>query len=201
MRNSTDAFIESVQAYLKSAFSERAEELGIEDIVTWDRGWNSVLSSLSAYPAALTFIDSKTLKDCYTTEYSLIISIAVTSDDDEELEELGNLWADILEDSIRSNWHLGGACLDSSAGEISFGVTKGIYCIYMRLDCDVDIGGYVYEKREESDALSEMQVAESEESDVGTSEHLSQVRAGTGTGEQEEQEQTASDELEENIEK
>ncbi len=196
MRNSTDAFIERVQKYLKSAFSERAEELGIEDIATWDRGWNSVLSSLSAYPACLTFIDSKSLKDCYTTEYSLIIGIAVTSDDDEELEELGNAWADILEDSIRADWHLGEACLDSSAGEISFGVTKGIYCIWMRLECAVDIGGYVYEEREESDALSQMQVAESEETNVGTSNNLSEVRADSGTGEQQKQGQTALDELE-----
>lgn len=46
-----------------------------------------------------------------------------------------------------------------------------------------------------------MQVAESEESDVGASNNLSEVRPGAGTGEQEEQEQTASDELEENTEK
>lgn len=182
MRNSTDSFITAVQLYLKQAFSERAEKSGIADIKTWDRGWNAVLSSLSDYPACLTFVDSKKLRDCYTTSYSLVIGIAVTGDDSDELERLGNIWADILEDAVRSDWHLGGACLDSSTGaEISFGVTEGIFCIWMRLNCDVDIGGYVYEGKSE-DALSEMQVAQQMYEDVGTSDSMSQMREGTAAG-------------------
>ena len=193
MRNSTDEFISRVQDYLKEAFSERAKEAGIEDIRTWDRGWNAVLSSMSSYPACLTFVDGKKLSDCYTTSYALVIGIAVTGDDNDELERLGNTWADILEDTVRSDWHLGSSCLDSSLGaEISFGVTEGIFCIWMRIECNVDIGGYVYEGESE-DALSEMQLAQQSDEDVGSSDSMSQMRNGSADGDSEEQKPETSE--------
>ncbi len=145
MRNSTDRFIDKVQSYLKESFTKRAGELGICDIAIWDRGYNAVLDSMTSYPACLTFIESKSLTDITITDYSLVIGIGVAADDNDTLDELGNAWCDILEDSIRSDWSLGGACLDTAMQtEIRLGAGKGIYVIYTILKCSVDIGGFVY---------------------------------------------------------
>lgn len=145
MRNSTDRFLDKVQEYLKESFSKRAKDCGIPDIAVWDRGWNAALDSMTAYPACLTFVDSKKLIDPYTTQYYLVTGIAVSADDSNSLDELGNIWCDILEDTIRADWHLGGACLDCSFDiDISIGVSQGVFVIWTRILCSVDIGGYVY---------------------------------------------------------
>lgn len=164
MRNSTDRFLDKVQEYLKASFSKRAEAMGVKDIVLWDRGYNAVIDSMTSYPACLTFIDSKTLEDITVTRYSLVIAIGVSADDDETLDELGNTWCDILEDSIRSDWSLGKACLDTSMQiDIKLGVGKGVYVIYTEIDCSVDIGGFVYGYDEDSTDEVEMPAMQLEE--------------------------------------
>lgn len=187
MRNSTDRFINAVQTFLEKEFTKRATALHLEDIKTWDRGWNSSLNSMDQYPACLTFVESKSLVDCYTTEFAISIGLAVTADDN-LLDELGNVWSDVLEDTIRSDWHLGGACLDSSFNsQISFGVAQGIYCIWLRLKCLVDIGGYVYEER--TDAVSTMWASGEEEPTEPTV--LSTMRGDDGAGEEEREQESA----------
>lgn len=181
MRNSTDRFLDKVQAYLKSSFSERAEALGTADIALWDRGYNSVLDSMTSYPACLTFIESKTLSDITVTDYSLVIGIGVTADDNDTLDELGNIWCDILEDTIRSDWSLGGACLDTSMQiDIRLGVGNGVYVIYTVLKCSVDIGGFVY--GQEDLEVSAVQLEEQADSGEGSSNDLPNVQEAVGTG-------------------
>lgn len=200
MRNSTDRFIDKVQAYLKESFSKRAEAMGIKDIVIWDRGFNAVIDSMTSYPACLTFIDSKTLEDITVTKYSLVIAIGVSADDDESLDEAGNAWCDILEDTIRSDWSLGKACLDTTMQiDIRLGVGKGVYVIYTQLDCSVDIGGFVYDPETGIGEVevSTLQLEELPSTEGDSSDCVSTLCGDAGEGDTGEQEQAALAELKE----
>lgn len=156
MRNSVQKFVDAVRAYLEKAFSERVEKLNgmdpspeMQDIASWSTGFRGVLAGLEEYPGCLLLVGGRTLDDCYTTSFTLSIGIAVTSDDPGRLEMLGGLWEDILEDTIRSDWHLGGACLDIAPGmQIRSDCTSGVYVIEADLTCQVDLGGFVYGKED-----------------------------------------------------
>ena len=152
MRNSIDRFLKAVQEYLQKAFTERVKAINEEnpdihlpDIALWQYGYSGVLSGLSHYPGCIVFINGRTLKDPYTTEFSLVIGIGITADSPDYLDQLGQLWEDILEDSIRSDWSLGGACLDTDIG-VNFKTdsVNNVYLIQVQLACQVDIGGFVY---------------------------------------------------------
>ena len=66
-----------------------------------------------------------------------------------EIEDIV-LWQDILEDAIRSDWTLGGTCLQVLDGaEIRPGCTNDVYTAGIRFRCEVDLGGYVYGNTEE----------------------------------------------------
>ncbi len=146
MRNSTEEFLTAVETYLKAAFSSRAGSIKVKDIVSWKKGHSTDLYSMDEYPAVLLSVDKKNLKDIYTTTFSLSVGIAIKAEDETFLDELGNIWSDILEDSIRSDWHLGEACLNTKSGsDIQIAVKSGILVISTTLICDVDIGGFVYE--------------------------------------------------------
>lgn len=152
MRNSTERFVQAVTTYLKKAFSERVEKINeldtdikLQDIVLWQSGFNGVTAGLTAYPGCLILVNSRTLVDAYTTSYSLVIGIGVTADDPDYLERIGRYWEDILEDSIRSDWHLGGAALDTAEGvKFESDCTSNVYVIQAELSCDVDLQGFVY---------------------------------------------------------
>ena len=187
MRNRTDVFLDKVQQYLKASFTERAKELGIKDIVVWDRGFNAVIDSMTSYPACLTFIENKNLSDITVTEYTLMIAIGVTADDTESLERLGNSWCDILEDSIRSDWHLGGACLDMDMKiDIKLGAGKGLYVIYTELRCSVDIGGFVYGESEVE--VHQVRMDESDCENIPSTNDMPEMRTELEDGDTGEQE-------------
>ena len=158
MRNSTERFLEAVQLYLKEAFTERVAEINekdpeihLSDIALWQYGYSGVLSGLSHYPGCIVMVNGRTLVDPYTTAFSLVIGIGLTADDPSYLDRIGQYWEDILEDTIRSDWHLGGACLDTDIG-IQFNTdnVSNVYLIQAQLTCQVDLGGFVYAEEKES---------------------------------------------------
>ena len=156
MRNSTARFIEALQAYLKTAITERVEKANAEDpglhlpdIALWQSGYNGVLSGLSHYPGCVVLVNGKTLTDPYTTSFSVVIGIGLTADYPDYLEEIGRLYEDILEDVIRSDWSLGGTCLDTDIGvQFMSDSVNNVYLIQAQLTCNVDIGGFVYAESE-----------------------------------------------------
>ena len=162
MRNSTERFLKAVQEYLKAAFTERVEGVNrkdpsvhLPDIALWQYGYSGVLSGLSHYPGCIVLVNGRTLVDPYTTAFSLVIGIGLTADSPEYLDKIGQLWEDILEDSIRSDWSLGGACLDTDIGiRFSTDNASNIYLIQAELTCQVDLGGYVYEENDTETEVS-----------------------------------------------
>ena len=156
MRNSTERFVDALQRYFESAISERVEKVNTEDpdvrlpdIALWQSGYNGVLSGLTHYPGCIILVNGKTLTDPYTTTYSVVIGIGLTADDPDYLERQGRLYEDILEDCIRSDWSLGGAALDTDIGvKFESDCTSNVYLIQAQLTCQVDRGGYVYEKED-----------------------------------------------------
>lgn len=156
MRNRTDRFIKALQTYLGKAISERVEEVNakdpgihLPDIALWQTGYSGVLSGLSHYPGCITLVNGKTLVDPYTTAYSVVIGIGLTADDPDYLEALGRIYEDIIEDVIRSDWSLGGTCLDTDLGvQFESDNVSNVYLIQAQLTCQVDLGGYVYAEDE-----------------------------------------------------
>lgn len=152
MRNSTGKFLASLEKYLRHAFSDRVEkinrdnpEINLADINSWQSGYGGVAAGLSVYPGCLLLINGKTFSDIYTTTFNVVIGIGLTADDPEYLETIGHIWEDILEDSVRSDWHLGESCIDSNNAQLKSDCTSNVYVIQMEIQCDVDLGGYVYD--------------------------------------------------------
>lgn len=158
MKTTVQKFIAAVRDYFEAAFSARVNELNqntpdlkMQDIALWSSGYSGVTAGLSAYPGCLILVNGRTLLDAFTTQFSVVIGLGITSDDPERLELLGGLWEDILEDAIRSDWHLGGACLDTDMG-IAFQTdcVNNVYLIQAAFTCMVDLGGFVYEAKDEA---------------------------------------------------
>lgn len=178
MRNSTERFASAVKDYLQRAFTERVnginerdKDVHLPDIALWFSGYNATLMNLSHYPACIILVDGRQLVDPYTTAFNLAIGIGITADDPEYLERLGHYWEDILEDSIRSDWSLGGACLDTDLN-IRFNALDvgNVYGIEAQLTCQVDLGGYVYAEDDTEDT-----------EDNGTMVQMSEVPGDPGT--------------------
>ena len=157
MRNSTERLISALQEYLKKTITERVDDINskdkdihLPDIALWQSGYSGVLSGLSHYPGCIVLVNGRTLIDPYTTSYSVVIGIGLTADEPGYLERIGRYYEDILEDAIRSDWHLGGACLDTDSGVmIDADCVNNVYLIQATLTCQVDLGGYVYADTEE----------------------------------------------------
>ena len=145
MRNREETFITSLQTYLKSFFTTRAAAAEIEDIILWQDGYAGVISGLTHYPGCIVMIDGRTVTGAYTAQYEVLIYVGIQSGDPATLETTGRIWQDILEDAIRSDWTLGGSCLQVLDGaEIRPGCTGNVYTAGIRFTCEVDVGGYVY---------------------------------------------------------
>ena len=145
MRNRESVFIAKLQEYLKGFFTAKAAAEEIEDIVLWQDGYSGVISGLTHYPGCIVMIDGRTITGAYTAEYEVLVYVGITSGDPVSLEATGRKWQDILEDAIRSDWSLGGACLQVRDGaEIRPGCTNNVYTAGIRFTCEVDVGGYVY---------------------------------------------------------
>lgn len=152
MRNSTERFTSALQCYLQKAISERVAKaneddpgIHLPDIALWQSGYSGVLAGLSHYPGCIILVNGKTLVDPYTTSFSVVIGIGLTADDPDYLEDMGRIYEDILEDCIRSDWSLGGTCLDTAIGvKFESDSVNNVYLIQASLTCTVDLGGYVY---------------------------------------------------------
>lgn len=169
MRNNTKRFTDALKTYLKAEFTKRVREINeddpsvhLPDVATWDSGFSAVLSGLKAYPGVLLIVDGRNLVESYFTTFNVGIGIGLTANDPVYLEQIGGLYEDILEDVIRSDWTLGGSCIDTHLGaKFESDCVNNVYLIMAQLECEVDLGGFVYEKEEsgtdgEVSSLSEM---------------------------------------------
>ena len=156
MRNSIERFTSALIGYLQKAISERVASINekdhgisLPDIALWQTGYNGVLAGLSHYPGCIVLVNGRTLTDPYTTTFSVVVGIGLTADDPDYLERIGRAYEDILEDCIRSDWHLGGAALDTDIGvQFQSDNVNNVYLIQAQLTCQVDLGGYVYAEDE-----------------------------------------------------
>ena len=145
MRDRESIFINALETYLKSFFTQKAAEQEIEDIILWQNGYAGVISGLTHYPGCIIIVDGRTITDAYTARYDVLVYVGITSGDPETLEATGRVWQDILEDAIRSDWTLGGSCLQVINGaQIRPGWTDNIYTAGISFTCEVDVGGFVY---------------------------------------------------------
>lgn len=149
MRDRESRFISALETYLKGFFTQKTAEQGIEDIVLWQNGYAGVISGLTHYPGCIIIIDGRSLTDAYTARYDVLVYVGITSGDPATLEATGRVWQDILEDAIRSDWSLGGTCLQVINGaQIRPGWTDNIYTAGISFTCEVDVGGFVYGNEE-----------------------------------------------------
>lgn len=149
MRNRESIFIGKLQGYLRGFFTARTTEEGIDDVILWQDGYSGVVSGLTHYPGCLIIIDGRTITGAFTARFDVLVYVGITGGDPATLEATGRKWQDILEDAIRSDWTLGGSCLQVLDGiQIRPGVTGDVYTAGARFTCEVDVGGYVYGNEE-----------------------------------------------------
>ena len=176
MRTRTDVFLEKLHSYLKSFFDEKCTEFGIESVKNYQIGFvNEPLSSTTEYPASLMVVTSKNGVDTYSCLFDCTVAIAVTSDDVNELGRVGLIWSDILEDAIRSDYSLGGACLDVEDGfNVMTSYADDLMIIAVEFNAEIDLGGYVYEEctatEDSGKSMQTMWLSDAESHDVGMSE-------------------------------
>lgn len=150
MRDRESTFVSALQAYLKAFFTAKATEQQIDDIVLWQDGYAGVASGLTHYPGCLVIIDGRTIVDAFTARYDVLVYVGITGGDPASLEATGRVWQDILEDAIRSDWSLGGSCLQVLNGaQLRPGWTNNVYTAGIKFTCEVDVGGFVYGNDEE----------------------------------------------------
>lgn len=155
MRTNYQEFIDRLRSHLEASFTERIEawnadggEVALTDIMEWGNGYISVLQGCQSYPACILLPEGRRMSSepPFFTQYKVTVGIALTGQDFGYLVRQGEAWEDILEDTIRSDWSLGGSCLDSRlTGDMTADCTGDVYVISCTLECDLDIGGYVYE--------------------------------------------------------
>ena len=149
MRNRANIFLDKVQEFLKASFAERAALCGIPNIKQWQTGYAVPLSAESEYPACLLYVAKRVGVDAYTADFVCDLGIAIAGDEPAEMERQGLLWQDILEDTFRDDYHLGGACLDIEDGwSIDNSFANGLYVVACSFTAEIDLGGYVYEDEE-----------------------------------------------------
>lgn len=152
MRNSTKKFVDAVTAWFRQEMDKRVDEANasgshLPHIRSWASGYRSIVSGMDSYPGCILVVDRKVMADPYSVIFDLGIALGVSDDDPDTQEELIHIYADMLEDCVRSDWHLGGVALDVANGwEITYGYVQGVALAMATLSCEVDLGGFVYEK-------------------------------------------------------
>lgn len=151
MRNSTRVFVKALTSWLRTEMDRRVDEANAADgnslphISSWASGYRAVISGMDSYPGCIVVVDGKTMVDPYVTAFDVGIALGVSDDDPLIQEELVQIYADMLEDCIRGDWHLGGAALDVDNGwTVDFGYVQGVSLALAKLKCQVDLGGFVY---------------------------------------------------------
>ena len=151
MRDRENRLIGKLRKYLSEFFTARCAEYGIQDIALWQDGYTGIVSGLTHYPGCIIIVDGRTITDAFTARYDVLVYVGITCGDPAALEATGRIWQDILEDAIRSDWSLGGTCLQVLNGaQLRPGVTGDVYTAGIKFTCEVDVGGFVYDNDEES---------------------------------------------------
>ena len=154
MRSKINLFTNSLIKHLTECFEAKIKEFNAENpknkvrnIEKWYSGFFGVAAGLDANPGALILIPSISTINPFFDQYSVKVAIAVSADDNAWLEELGRAWTDILLDSLRTSWTLGGlAVLVQHPVTINIDCTAGRYIVEASFDCEVDLGGFAYEE-------------------------------------------------------
>lgn len=147
--SSVNRLVKALQEYFNNYFESAIQtfpDLNLQNIALWQSGFTGVLSGLQTYPGAILLVQRRSISDSFTTSFSCVLGIGLSADDPNYLEEMGNAWEDILEESIRADYHLGESVLDTNEISIESSCTGNVYVIQMAFTVQIDIGGFIYEE-------------------------------------------------------
>lgn len=172
MRSKINLFTNNLIAHLTECFESKIAEFNAENpeselrnIEKWYSGYFGVASGLDANPGALILIPSITTINPFFDSYRVNLAVALSADDQLWLEELGRAWTDIVLDSLRMSWTLGGlAVLVQHPVSLTIDCTPSRYIVEASFDCEVDLGGFAYEGSGE--AVSALWTQGSDDGDV-----------------------------------
>jgi hypothetical protein len=193
VRSRINLFTNNLIKHLTECFESKITEFNtenpdheIKNIEKWYSGFYGVASGLDANPGALILISNISTINPFFDSYHVNIAIAISADDQQWLEEIGRAWSDILLDSLRTSWTLGGlAVMVQHPVNLSIDCTASRYIIEATFDCEVDLGGFVYEGNGE--AVSAMWTQGNDNRDI-----LSEVSPSDGSDNGTEQESDTS---------
>lgn len=128
--------------YVSGYINERAEDWNLPPIASTEMGYRDIFTGVRAFPALICIVRSATDVDSFTTRYHLLFGLAVKGADIDLLQQDGERFADILEDSVRADGHLGGLAIDTTGISITTDCTGGFYIVSMECDVDIDRGAF-----------------------------------------------------------
>lgn len=147
MTSNTRTLLDTAKAYLQEQFTALSQAAGVKDIRLWQSGYTAVLNNSIDYPTCILTLGPTPIQP-YMSTYKFVIGVAVNADVESDLEDLGYVWEDIIEEAIRNDYHLGGAVLDSNNIEINRAIVSGIYIIEASMDCTLVRRRWIHEKED-----------------------------------------------------
>lgn len=136
------SFLETELEGEVARWNENGAELPL--VAEFDSGYRDIFAGLREYPAVIVLNRGREDRGSFSTEYKILIGLVLKSEDLEQLENWGQSYADILEDVIRSNPSLGGACLDVNNFRLNTDCVSGIFVISVEINVELDRGGFIY---------------------------------------------------------
>ncbi len=128
--------------YVSGYINERAREWNLPPIASIEMGYRDIFTGVRAFPALICIVRSARDIDSFSTLYHLLFGLALKGADIDLLQEDGEKFADILEDSVRADGHLGGLAIDTTGISITTDCTGGFYVVSMECDVSIDRGAF-----------------------------------------------------------
>lgn len=128
--------------YVSGYMNDRAQSWDLPLIASVEMGYRDIFTGVRAFPALICIVRSATDVDSFTTRYHLLFGLSIKEADIDLLQEEGEKFADLLEDAVRADGHLGGMAIDTTGLSISTDCTGGFYIVSLECDVDIDRGGF-----------------------------------------------------------
>lgn len=128
---------ENLTAFVKNTLNPILVEEGLLPFEIIIQGFSDPLSSALEYPRANIVETGRSFNvEFYTSEHSILLGLAVQTEDGDVLREWMTNYVEIIEDTVRSHPRLGGWCLLSDV-KIETDARIGIGLIAVTLKVEV----------------------------------------------------------------
>ena len=141
--------------YLKGYIDGNARQWGVPTIASVEMGYRDIFTGVRDFPAIIGIVRSRKEHDSFSTSYHMLYGLALKGADIDLLQEEGERYADLLEDAVRMDGHLGGIAIETTGVTVTTDCTGGFYIISLECDVLVDRGAFANQQEEQEEENKE----------------------------------------------